>query len=209
MKKEDKNVLIIFVILILLIICLLIYNIYLNNKREVVDRKIEYIFDKYTYSAVLKQGTYLFFNTLKLSDIKTFEYEKNNNEINYYSINDYNKYKKIINYNLINDTLSSNEINKYLKDKKIIKYDNYYYIKNYSEKINYDYIGSIIEISNYDDKKVYFKSTNYYCKNEEFQGLLEREPECSYKNNITNFTIINENDFLRIDSYNDIAKIIQ
>lgn len=210
MKKDDLKTLLIFIVLILLIGSIFIYNLYINRKRENVDRKIEYIFDKYTYSLVLNEGNNLFFNTINIISNKNFDYEKNSdNTIKYYSINDYNHYKKILNYTIFTNILSSTEIEKYMKDKKIINRNSNYYIENYTEDINEDYIGSIIEITSYDDNYVYFESTNYYCENEEYQGLLKSEPDCNYSYTTTNFTVILENNFFKIDSYENIAKIIQ
>ena len=60
MKKEDIKTLIIFIISIVVIIALFIYN-NSNNKNTPTDRKVNYIFNTFSYDNVLKEGKNLFF----------------------------------------------------------------------------------------------------------------------------------------------------
>ena len=165
MAKRDFKYIVIFVILIVLIILTLVFSSYKNRTLNNIDRKIEYIFNGITYDEVLNASKNLFLNSIKLVK-NNFDYEKyRNNEINYYSINDFTNCKKILNYSLISSTLKTNTINKYLNEHQIIEYENEYYIAKNDNNINSNYIGSIIDINNYGNYFVNFKSTNYYCLN--------------------------------------------
>ncbi len=210
MKKEDIRVVILFIVLILLIISVLIFNSYKFRKRENVNRKLEYIFEKYTYANILDDGTKLFFDGLNILNNNNLSFEKNKNDsIKYYSIKDYSTYKKILNMDNLFNIFSKDITEDYMKDKKIIKYNDEYYIENYVQNINKDYIGSNVEISSYDDNYVYFNSVNYYCKNEEYIGLITDEPNCDYVSTKTNFKVILEGSSLRILDYHELLKIIE
>jgi len=209
MKKEDKKTILIFIILIILIIGVLLFNIY-KNKSNNVDRKVEYIFNNLTYDMVYNKGADLFLEAVSLLKDNVFEYEKNNNEnIQYYSINDYNNYKKIKNSYKMTNILSNNALEKYMELKKIIKNENDYYIEDYKNNIDTNYIGSIIEIDKYNDNYVYFKSINYYCDNTKYIGILDSIPKCSYTSNESILTIINENNNLKINNIEEIQNILK
>lgn len=211
MKKDDKLTLILFISLILLIGGLLIFNIYKNNKDKDVDRKIKYIFDELTYNDVYEKSSKLFTQGIELlnnKDIYNFE-KDNNSKIKYYSIKGYNYYKKILNFTIVNNTFKESEVTKYMDLKKIINYENNYYIKKIEEEENNKYIGSIIKIESYDSKYVYFRSTNYYCENSSYIGLLEDVPSCNYQSTETNFTVIYENNKLKINSLEEIENILK
>lgn len=209
MNKEDRRYLVMFIILILLLFTILIYEGYRNRKLD-VDRKVELIFNTFSYDTVYETGKELFLNTIKISDTSNLEFARDNsNDIEYYMIGNFTNYKKLLEFTLISNTLSSKEITKYMNDKKIIEHDNHYYMGNNNEKINYDYIGSNIEISNYDDNYVYFTSINYYCKNSKYLGIIEENPNCEYTTKESNFTLVKENNNLRINDYQSIAEIIE
>lgn len=210
MKKEDIKILLIFIILILLIIGLLIFDRYTDNKRIEIDRKIEYIFGNIPYDNVYKEGKKLFLNAIKVVNTNNYEYEKDYlGKIKFYSIDKINNYKKIMNFDLINQTFTEKEINRFKTDKRIITKENNYYIEDMKENLKDDYIGSIIIIDSYDKDYVYFKSTNYYCKNIEYIGLLDSIPDCKYQTSDTMFTIVLENNKLKINNYQEILKIIK
>ena len=199
MNSSDKKNLVIFILLIVAIVSILIFNVYKNRKFE-VDRKVEYIFDKFTYDSVFNEGKEMFFQTIKILNNKNgLEYERNN----------YNHYKRITNFSLVTNVLKTSEINKFMDIKKIIKYENNYYIENYKEEYNKDYIGSILDIESYNDKYVYFKSVNYYCENSNYIGALENTPNCNYVTSNTKFTIILENNNLRVNDLEEIINILK
>jgi len=210
--KNNKITLSTFITLIIAIIVLLIYNIIQNNKLNNVDRKIEYIFNNYTYDRVYINGSNLFFKAIELlNNNEIFIFEKDdNNIIKNYVINDEKEYKKINNFNIVSNILSDHEIKKYMNLNGIIKYENNYYIvSSEKEKINNKYIGSILDIYSYDDKYVYFKSINYYCENYEYIGLLDDIPNCKYTSDETKFTLILENNNLRISNLEEIRSILK
>ena len=209
MEKSDKKNIIVFIILIIMIIFLIIYNIMTNKKNINIDRKVNYIFEKYTYDNVYSKGKNLFLNAIKLVK-NDFLYEKNeSNHDVLYAINNYNQYKRIMDYQLIINTLSINEYKKYLDEKRIINKDDNYYIGNYNNDYNKKYIGSIIDIRDYDEFYVYFDSLNYYCDNYDYIGILNEEPNCKYTTTNTSFTIIFEQKALRINDLKDIEEILK
>lgn len=208
MKKENVKAVALFVILILLIGLLFIYHDYSNYSEKDVDRKVEIFFNEYSYNDVYNQSNVLFFNAIKILNPSNFTYEKDqNDDVIYYSINDYNQYKKIIDFDLVKSTIKSSEVDSYLLDKKILEKDGNYYIEEYKEDHNNNYIGSILDIKSHDDNYIYVESTNYYCENEEYVGYLKKEPTCKFAKNTTNFTIELENNNFRITSLEDIKKI--
>ena len=188
MKKENVKAVALFVILILLIGLLFIYHDYSNYSEKDIDRKVEIFFNEYSYNDVYNQSNVLFFNAIKILNPSNFTYEKDqNDDVIYYSINDYNQYKKIIDFDLVKSTIKS--------------------IEEYKEDHNNNYIGSILDIKSHDDNYIYVESTNYYCENEEYVGYLKKEPTCKFTKNTTNFTIELENNNFRITSLEDIKKI--
>lgn len=211
MKDNDKKTLALFIVLIILIIGVGIFNMYKNKALNNIDRKIEYIFNNLTYDNVYQEGTKLFFQTIDLINNKyVFTYEKDaNGKVKLYSINEYNNYRKIQNFMLVSNTLKQNELEKYINLKKIIKHENNYYIETYQEEYNNKYVGSIIDIKNYDNDYVYFTSTNYYCENYKYLGLLEDEPNCNHTTTNSEFTIVLENNNLRINNLEDIINILK
>lgn len=211
MKNKDKLNIGIFILLIVLILGVAIYNGVKNKRLENIDRKVEYIFDTMTYDMVFNKGTELFTQGIKLliSD-NELVYEKNKaNEVIFFSINNYHEYKKVENFSLIFDTFTKEEVTKYMELKKIIYHKNNYYIENYKNQNNTNYIGSIIDIDNYDDKYVYFKSANFYCDNYEYKGVLENIPNCNYTSNEKKFTLIHENNSLKLSNLEELINIIQ
>ena len=208
MKNEDKKTLIIFFVIIFLILIVISYNIYKNRKLD-VNRKVEYIFNTLTYKDVYHKASELFNQATLLVLDKGLNYEQNSNgKINYYSIDNYTKCKKITNFWLVNNTFSDKEINKFMEYKKIINKENNYYIEEYkSQKSNY--IGSIIEMDGYDESLVYFSSVNYYCENYEYIGVIDEEPDCNYEKEATKFSIILENNRIRINNLEEIKNIIK
>lgn len=210
MNSNDKKNLIIFILLIIAIIGISIFNVYKNRDLK-VDRKVIYIFNRFTYDTVLNEGNNLFFQTIELLNKKnSLEYERNRDEsYKYYSINNYNNYRRITNFMLVTDTLKKSEINEFMKLKKIIKYENSYYIETYKEEYNKTYVGSILDIESYDNNFVYFNSTNYYCNNSEYIGSLEKTPNCDYTSSNTKFTLTLENNNLRVNSLEEIKNILK
>ncbi len=208
MNKKDFKTLIIFVILIVLILIVIIFNIYKNRSLN-VDRKVKYIFDNYTYDNIIKEANALFLNAIKLAK-NEFEYVKNNRgATEYYALEKYDDYKKIQNVNLILNSLSNQEISDYLSNHQILKSNNHYYIRDNNNINNSNYIGSKLELLDYDENQVFFKSTNYYCENHAYVGLIEDTIDCDYQSNESNFTIIRENNFLKIKDFGNIEQIIK
>ena len=208
MKKNDIKYIIIFILLIILIVGTIIFSHLKNKPLNNVNRKIEYIFNNLTYDDVLNMSKKTFNNALKLVK-NDFEYEIDNNEIVIYSINDYNNYKKILNYSLISSTLKNNIIESVLNSKKIINYKGEYFIESYENSYNKNYIGSILSINNHGDKFVTIKSTNYYCENSKFIGILNEEPECEYTKTESKFTLSLENNLLKVNNFEEIERILQ
>lgn len=210
MNSSDRKNLIIFILLIVAIMSIFIFNIYKNRKLE-VDRKVEYIFDRFAYSTVFNEGNDLFFQAVELLNKKNgLEYERNRDEsYKYYAINNYNHYRRITNFMLVTDTLKISEVNKFMELKKIIKHENSYYIETYKEEYNKNYIGSILDIESYDDNYIYFNSTNYYCDNSEYIGPLESAPNCNYTSSNTKFTLTLENNNLRVNSLEEIINVLK
>jgi len=212
MKEKDKITLLVFLGLIIVILGILKFNIYKNKKLDDVDRKVEYIFNELTYDQVYKKGNKLFLQSIELlTNSNVLEYEKDkNNKIIYYSINDYNNYKKIRNFYIVKTTLSSIETKKYMELKNIIEYENSYYIESNNKVfMKNDYIGSDIDIDSYDDKYVYFKIINYYCVDYKYIGIIENLPSCNYTNNESIFTLVLENNNLRVNNIEEIKNIIK
>ena len=208
MKKNDIKYIVIFILLIVLIVGTIIFSNLKNKPLNNVDRKIEYIFNNLTYDNVLNMSRSVFDNALKLVR-NDYEYEIDNNEIELYSINNYNKYKKILNYSLISSTLKNNIIESFLNSKKIINYKNEYYIESYDNNYNRDYIGSILSINNHGKDFVTIKSTNYYCENSKFIGILNTEPDCDYTKTESKFTLSLENNLLKVNNLEEIERILQ
>ena len=209
MKKEDIRALIIFILLIISIIGLWIYNSK-DRKIDNVDRKINKIFNMYSYGLVLNEGRNLFFEAVKISNTNNLLVEKNsNNRIVFYSIEDKSGYKKIQNFNEVKAILTKDEIEKYMLKNKIIEYKNNYYILDNKFKYNDSYVGSEVNILKYDDEYVYFKCINYYCDDYQFEGLLNKAPTCDYQKNESEFTLTKENNNLRINDLESISKIIE
>lgn len=208
MKKENIRTIILFIILILLIGLLFVYHDYKNRDKKDVDRKVELFYNKYSYDDVYKQANLLFFNTIKILNNDNFDYEKDsNNDVIYYAIDGYTRYKKIMNFNVVTNTLKNTEVSKFMELKKIIEKDNEYYIEEYDEELNLNYIGSIIDIKDHDDNYVYLESLNYYCENTNFMGYLTEKPNCKYQEEKTTFKMELENDNFRISNIDDIKKI--
>ncbi|MBE6156319.1 MAG: hypothetical protein E7161_01045 [Firmicutes bacterium] len=212
MKEKDKLTLFVFIGLIVIILGILVFNIYKTKKLDNVDRRVEYIFNNLTYDNVFNKGSELFLQTIKLlnnSDIWEFERDVNG-KIIYYAINNYNQYKKIRNFHIVNTTLNSVEIQKYMNEKNIIKYENNYYIEtNNDEELKSNYIGSNIEIKSYDNNYVYFKCINYYCDDYEYNGIIEEIPSCNYTDSESIFTLVLENNNLRVNNLEEIRNIIK
>jgi len=211
--KDNKDIktLITFISLIILILGIFLFNVIKNKKIENIDRKVEYIFDNFTHNNVYEYGNKLFFQAIELLNKKdVFEYEKDgNNKLKYFSIGDIYKYRKIINPIIIIDTFTKTETNKYLELKKIKKFQNNYYRVVYEEEYNDKYIGSIVDIDSYNDKFVYFKSINYYCDNYQYIGDLEEKPNCNYTKTETKYTLILENNNLKIYNLEEIKDILK
>ena len=206
--KEDKKILIIFIIVISLLFLLFIYNDYLN-RRELIDRKVIKIFNKYNYNEIIEKSNNTFLNAIRILNTNNLDYAMaDSTGVMYFTINDNFYYRKINNFYLISNTLREDDLEKYMNDKKIIIYENNYYIDNYKDSTNEDYIGSIIDLIKYDDKYLYFKSNNYYCSNYEYIGLLEEEPNCNYTNTETNFKLVFEDNNIKINDLEEIKQII-
>ncbi len=205
--KENKKIIIIFVSIILILIGVFCYYEY-KNRRNTDERKVN-ILGNFSYAEVVELSNQIFLNAVKILNANNLEVETNhNNVIRFYSINDYDEYKKINNFLIVINTLNISDLRKYMEEKRIIKVDNNYYIENYEDITNQDYIGSIIEISDYDDKYIYFNSENYYCADSEYIGLLETKPTCDYTIKNTTFKLVLEEDELKISNIEDIRKII-
>ena len=188
--KENKKIIIIFVSIIVILIGVFCYYEY-KNRRNTDERKVN-ILGNFSYSEVVELSNQIFLNAVKILNANNLEVETNhNNVIRFYSINDYDEYKKINNFLTVINTLNINDLRKYME-----------------EKTNQDYIGSIIEISDYDDKYIYFNSENYYCTDSEYIGLLETKPTCDYTVKNTTFKLVLEEDELKISNIEDIRKII-
>ncbi len=204
MKKEDIKYLVIFIILIVLILSVFIYDCYKNRMIE-VDRKVDYIFNYYSYPEALNNSQDLFFKAIDILDINNLVLEKDK----IYSIKNYNKYQKILNFNEVTNVLSHEEVQKYMDLKKIIYFEDNYYIESYKEEYNQDYIGSMIDLINYDNDNIYLTATNYYCHNYDYIGLLNNKPDCDYTSNVITFTVGMENNNLRINDISNIVKVIK
>lgn len=209
MKKDDKITLITFFCIICLILIIIGYNLYKDKNQENVDRKLEYIFNTLTYDDVYNKGSELLNQAIMLlKDNKAFTYETNNSgKINYYAIGNYKEYKKITNFWLVTNTFSKEEITNFMNYKKIIKHENNYYIEKYLTN-DIHYVGSIIDIEKYNDSYVYFTSTNYYCDNYDYLGVLNDKPNCNYREEESKFSIVLENNYLRINDLEEIKSII-
>ena len=203
MEKKDKITLVVFIFLIIAIIFVVGISSYKTRKLVNVDRKIEYIMG-YSYDSVLNKGSSLFLQTIELLNNKeVFDYAQNFDEsIKYYSINDVNKYVKIINFSLAINTLSSSALEEYMNYKKIIYFENNYFMEDAKMEKN-NYIGSIIDIDRYDNNYVYFKNTNYYCNNSEYLGIMYEEPNCEFTKNDSMFVMKLENNMFKIDNIKD------
>jgi len=209
MEKKDKLTIIVFIFLIISIIIVIGINIYQNRKLNNIDRKIEYIMG-YTYDTVLNKGEKLFLQTIELFNNKNiFEYSKDlSNSVKYYVIGDKQNYLKINNFSIAKNNFSNNALEKYMEYKKIIKFENNYYIEDIKIEKN-DFIGSIVEIDNYDNKKVYFNSTNYYCENGEYIGILEKTPNCNFTKSETRFSIELQNGLFKISDIEEFKLIVK
>ena len=85
-----------------------IYHDYSNYSEKDIDRKVEIFFNEYSYNDVYNQSNVLFFNAIKILNPSNFTYEKDqNDDVIYYSINDYNQYKKIIDFDLVKSTIKN------------------------------------------------------------------------------------------------------
>ena len=209
MKSNDKKNLVIFSILIVLLVVLIIYNFIINNKIENINRKIKYIFNDYTYDEVYNRSSVLFNNAIKLLN-NNFEYQKDKNgKDQYFSIQNYNKYRRIIDFDLITSSLSYEEINNYLDKHQIIIDNNKYYIKFYNSNLPGTYVGSLININSYDGSYVYFNSQNFYCDNYEYIGIIEEVPNCKYETTNTTFTLVLEDDILKLANLNEFESILK
>ncbi len=210
MKREDIRTLLLFIIIVLLIGLCCLYNDYRNRTLNNIDRKVDVIFNKYSYDLMVEQGQTLFFDTIKFLNSENYGYEEEfGGDIRIYTINDYNRYKKIVNFSVIKDLINSTELANFMNLKKIINYEDEFYIESYKEEINENYIGSIIELMNYDTNFANFKSTNYYCENANYQGLLTNAPNCNYTFTETNYSLNLEGNILKINNIEDIYKIIK
>jgi hypothetical protein len=206
MKREDIKNIIIFIGLIIAIVTLIIFNISKNNRIKNVDRKVNLVFGKFTYSSVFRRCEELFKNANKIVRYD-YNYELDDrDDFKYYSVNNCNHCKRILNSNIIESTLSSSEVNKYIKDNNIAKEKDFYYIEK-TNTIDSNYIGSIIDIESYDKKYVYLNSTNYYCDNYEYIGLLKEKPKCDYQTKESKITIVLEKNNIRINNLEEIKKI--
>ena len=191
-----------------LIIIVIIYNIY-NNRKLDVYRKVEHYFNGLSYKEVYNRGSELLKEATLLLLDKNLEYERNNSgKINYYSLDNNKEYKKLTNFWLVSNTFSEKEINKVMDYKKIINKENKYYIEKYQSKDS-KYIGSIIDIDSYDDLYVYFNSINYYCDNYDYIGVILEYPACNYQKTETKFSIVLENNRLKINNLEEIINIIK
>lgn len=208
MEKKDKLTILVFIVLIIAIISVLFINFIKNQKIQNVDRKVEYIMG-YSYDTILNRGEKLFVDTISLLTKKDiFDYNKDlrNNNVQY-NING-KDYLKINNFNIAHSNFSNNTINDYMKLRKIIYFENNYYIENFKIDIN-NYIGSMISIDNYKNNIIYFNSINYYCEESEFVGLLDKEPNCNYQKEETNFSVSIENGIFKINNVNDFKFLIK
>lgn len=210
MSNSNKKTLVVFICLLLAIFALAGYNIYKKHQKYEVDRKVEKVFDFYSYAEILDKGEVLLQDGIRLlKDNLAFNYEKNNmNKLNIYAINDYNKYKKITNFNLVTNTISSSQLKDFMKLRKIINFENDYYMESYAQNYEGNLVGSTLEIQNYTDSIVTFKVVSYYCANEKYLGILESTPNCDYKKDIKTFTINNNSNLLRVNNYEELINIL-
>lgn len=187
-----------------------LYNYLKNSGNQDIDRKVHHIFNKYSYGLVVREGKDLFINTVKYSNINNFEYERDDKrDIKYYALENCTKCKKILNINELFNRVTIADFTKFRNDYQIIEQKNSYYMADSKEKINQNYIGSIVKLKSYDENYAYFESTNYYCQNDKYIGLLEQEPSCEYTKTITNFKVTDENNTLKIVDLEEISKILQ
>lgn len=206
MKKEDKITLIVFITLVIAILLVVGINAYKTKKLDNVDRKVEYIMG-YTYDDILNKGENLFLDTVELfKDKDVFEYVLDLNEkVRYYSINKKHNYVKITNFSIATNNFSRNTLNDYMEYKKIIHFENSYYMEN--EKISKsNYIGSMLDIDSYDDKQVIFKSTDYYCEERDYIGIIYEEPECDYIKKESKFYMINEGNIFKVNDIDNFKE---
>ncbi len=211
MKKNDEIILGIFIVVIILIGCIGIYYYSSNKKGEdKVDRKVKLIFDKYTYNDVYEKGKEIFLEGINIfRDKNTITYDVDDfNKLRHYAILDYTNYLKITNFFVVDNVFSKNEVKKFMELNNIVEVENSYYIKSRITGVDSNYIGSMVEIDSYDDKLVNFKSTNYYCDNEEFKGILTDSPSCDYKKEESKFSIVLENNTLRLNNLEEIKNIL-
>lgn len=210
MSNSNKKTLVVFICLLLAIFTIAGYNLYKRHQKYKVDRKVEKIFNLYSYAEILDKGEVLFQDGIRLlKDNLAFGFEKDSmNKLKIYAINDYNKYKKIINFNLVTNTISDSQLKDFMKLKKIISFENDYYMENYTEEYEGNLVGSTLEIQNHTDSLVTFKVVSYYCSNEKYLGILEKNPSCDYKSNVQTFTINNNNNLLRVNNYEELISIL-
>ncbi len=209
MDSKNRRTLVIFIILIVLIISLGIFNLVKGLNKQEVDRKVDKIFGMYSFDEILNKGEELFLNGINiLKDNKAFLYEKDNmNKTLIYSINGYNKYKKISNFSLVTNTISAEELDNFMNYKKIIYYENGYYMESYNNKYDGNFIGSILEIDSYNDETTTFKVESYYDENSEFVGIFEERKD-NYQTITSMFTINNESGLIRVDNYQELINIL-
>lgn len=208
MEKKDIKTLVIFILLVVGIITVTGINAYKNRKLENVDRKIKYVMG-YTYDSVLNKGENLFSLTMSLMlDKDVFEYEKELDEsISHYVIDKKSNYVKIKNFSLVLNNFTDNGINEYMNYKEIVYKDNAYYMQDLKVDRN-NYIGSILEIDSYNEEIVTFKSTNYYCTDREYIGVLDEVPTCDYQEKVTYFDLYHIDNTFKIDFNENLINIL-
>ncbi len=208
MKKDDKVTIMLFFIVILLIILLIIYHDY-ENRSIPIDRKVDYIFDKFPSENVLNVSKDLFLKAIEIYNTDNLSYEGDDESFTYYSYGNYDKYKKIIHPEEIDSIYTKEETNKYKMDKHIYSFNGGLFIEDNGNSYNKRYVGSIIALSHWDEKYAYFDISNYYCDNYNYMGILNKEPDCNYQIINSTFKATLENDNLVLSSYNDIKDIIK
>ncbi len=203
--KENKRIIILYILLILIFSLLFVYEKYRDKKLD-VDRKVEMIFNEYSYNDAISMSNRLFLDTMYILNTNNLKVELNSiDRIRYYIFDDNKSYKKIIDEGKIYNTLADKDLEIYMEEKRIIKQDNSYYIEDYIDECNEDYIGSMLSVKEYNDKEIVFNSVNYYLKDGNYKGLLDEEPKYDSKKEIE-FRIILENNSLKIT---DIEKLME
>ena len=204
--EENKRIVILYILLILIFSLLFVYEKYIDRKND-VDRKVDKLFNKYTYNEAVEISNNLFINAMELLNTNNLKIEINNAERIKYYVFDNKTYKKIIEDGKMLNTFAHKDLEKYIEMKKIINRDNNYYIEDYVDEYNKDYIGSMLNVKEYNDKEIVFNSINYYLKDGEYKGLFDEEPIYDSKKEIE-FRVVFEDSILKITDIDKLMEII-